>query len=254
MKNAPYKVLLHFIRSMCKYLKAQDFWITNVLKDRTSPYILSLYLPMLSVNDKKFLQENNYDRNKDTKNYLVKDSKKDGFCFRSKTNQKINYTEMAREFKEFNSSLTEPDALSMFSIMNTLVYKYVAKGYTVELPFCKIYNRAIGTADDIKSAFTPGVNNNQFVVTMELTPNAKSVITTDVECLQRSPETAGKPVAFYVYPLAKNGTDIKNPDDEKNLSVKHAQALRFHGNNLRCNITDSEQGLFFGHRRKRNSP
>ena len=44
-----------------------------------------------------------------------------------------NFHIRVKKFSDYNSTITEPDALSMLSILNALVCKYVARGYVVEM-------------------------------------------------------------------------------------------------------------------------
>ena len=44
-----------------------------------------------------------------------------------------NFHIRVKKFSDYNSTITEPDALSMLSILNALVCTYVARGYVVEM-------------------------------------------------------------------------------------------------------------------------
>lgn len=175
---------------------------------------------------------------KTQKNYLIEDETKDGYCFKSFPNQVISHEELAAEFKNFNSSLTEPDALSMFNILDTLVCRYVANGYIVKLPFCKIYNRATGTTGSLYNSFVPGEGNHKFSTVMEITDKAKASMIKNVAYKQLEPELVCRPKAFEVVSLAVDGKDCKN------LTVKKGAPMRLHGKNLKADLTDEKQGVF----------
>ena len=81
---------------------------------------------------------------KTLKNPLVTDESKDGFCFRSSCSQNLKTAALAKEMADWNSSFTEADYLGMLSVMETIVVKYLAKGYSV------IYDSVINTLRSIE--------------------------------------------------------------------------------------------------------
>ena len=89
---------------------------------------------------------------KTIKNVLVTDESKDGFCFRSSCSQSLSQKELASEMADWNSSFTEADYLGMLSVMENIVVKYLAKGYSVELPFGTLRANATGTCSNIRTA------------------------------------------------------------------------------------------------------
>ena len=97
---------------------------------------------------------------KTVKNPLVTEESKDGFCFRSSCSQSLNLKKLAIEMADCNSSFTEADYLGMLSVMNSIVTKYLAKGYSVELPFGTLRANATGTCGNIQDGFTLGIGNN----------------------------------------------------------------------------------------------
>lgn len=172
------------------------------------------------------------------KNFLVKDTDKDGYCFKSNCNQTLTQEQLVREFSDYNSTITEPDALGMLNILNTLVCKYVARGYVVELPFCKIYNRAVGTTDNIKNSFQPGIGNNKFTVVVEMTDSANLAMTTAVEYKLMSPDKITAPKIVEVCTLNANA------QEGSDLSTTAGSNLRIHGSNIKADLTDDTQGVF----------
>ena len=93
---------------------------------------------------------------KTIKNVLVTDESKDGFCFRSSCSQSLSQKKLASEMADWNSSFTEADYLGMLSVMENIVVKYLAKGYSVELPFGTLRANATGTCANIQDGFTLG--------------------------------------------------------------------------------------------------
>lgn len=172
------------------------------------------------------------------KNFLVKDTDKDGYCFKSNCNQILSQEQLVKEFSDYNSTITEPDALSMLSILNTLVCKYVARGYVVELPFCRIYAKAVGTTGSIKNSFQPGLGNNRFEVVVEMTDGATLAMTTAVEYKLLPPEKVTAPRIVEVCLLDANA------QESRDLSASPGGAVRIHGNNIKADLSDSTQGVF----------
>lgn len=97
---------------------------------------------------------------KTVKNLLITDESKDGFCFRSSCSQTLKTSQLATEMADWNSSFTEADYLGMLSVMETIVTKYLAKGYCVELPFGTLRANATGTCANIQDGFTLGTGNH----------------------------------------------------------------------------------------------
>lgn len=172
------------------------------------------------------------------KNYLVSDPEKDGYCFKSNPNQTLSQAQLAREFKDYNSSITEPDALSMLSILDTIVRKYVARGYSVELPFCYAYNKAAGTTESIRNSFQPGAGNNRFQTVFEVKPDAAQDMTADVDYKLLPPEIVTAPRLLEAYVLTADA------QESRELNVLPGSPMRLRGNNIKANLADSEQGVF----------
>lgn len=173
------------------------------------------------------------------KNHLISDPEKDGYCFKSNPNQTLSQAQLAREFREYNSSITEPDALSMLSILDTLVKKYVARGYSVELPFCYVYNKATGTTESIRNSFQPGAGNNRFQPVFELKPAAAKDMTADVNYKLLPPEIVTAPRLLEAYVLSADA------QENRELNVLPGSSMRLRGSNIKANLADSEQGVFF---------
>ena len=97
---------------------------------------------------------------KTVKNLLITDESKDGFCFRSSCSQTLKTSQLATEMADWNSSFTEAEYLGMLSVMETIVTKYLAKGYNVTLPFGTLRANATGTCSNIQDGFTLGTGNH----------------------------------------------------------------------------------------------
>lgn len=175
---------------------------------------------------------------KTIKNFLIKNDEKAGYCFKSSTNQVLTQKQLAQEFAKYNSTITEPDALSMLHILNTIVTKYVALGYDVELPFCNIRLKATGTCNGIQESFQPGAGNNKFSIVVNFSPDAMKAILQDVEYVQLKPGNTTDPQIYTI-------TAVDNHQKEKESDTfEKGSVLRIRGNNLSIDLNDEAQGVF----------
>lgn len=175
---------------------------------------------------------------KTIKNPLVTDPKKDSFCFRSSCSQTLSLSKLADEMSDYNSSFTVADNLGMLSVLNTVVVKYLAKGYSVELPFGSLRANATGTCSGIQDGFTPGSGNNQLGILFSAGDEASKIIRNTLEYRQVPPDMVCEAKLYRISVL--NGDASENSD----LSVTAGRTLRLHGRNLSFDIADTAQGVF----------
>ena len=175
---------------------------------------------------------------KTIKNPLVTDPDKDGYCFRSSCSQSLSLGSLATEMADYNSSFTEADNLGMLSVLNTVVIKYLAKGYSVELPFGMLRANATGTCSGIQDSFVPGSGNHQLGVQFSADNKAAESIKAALEYRQVPPDPTGEARIYRV-------TSLKSDAGESSsLSVTAGKTLRMHGRNLSFDIADGAQGVF----------
>ncbi len=175
---------------------------------------------------------------KTVKNPLVSDSKKDGFCFRSSCSQNLDINRLAEEMADYNSSFTVADNKGMLSVLDTIVVKYLSKGYNVELPFGFIRANATGTCPDIQSGFVPGSGNNQLGFLFSASEETLSRVKSKIEYRQLPPDITSEAKIYRVGVLQKDASE------NFNLTVTAGNAVRIHGRNLSFDIDDSQQGVF----------
>ena len=135
---------------------------------------------------------------KTVKNALVTDESKDGFCFRSSCSQSLKTDMLAKEMSDWNSSFTEADYLGMLSVMDTIVVKYLSKGYSVELPFGTLRPNATGTCANIQDGFTPGTGNHQLGFLFNASEAASSTVKARLEYRQLPPDVTGEAKLYRV--------------------------------------------------------
>ena len=175
---------------------------------------------------------------KTVRNPLITDESKDGFCFRSSCSQTLSQDELAKEMADWNASFTEADCLGMLSVMESVVVKYLAKGYNVELPFGTLRANATGTCASIQDGFTPETGNHTvgllFCALRETTDNVRA----NLAYKQIPPDNTGE---ARLYRLSALNDDASENGD---LNMSGGRMLRLHGRNLRFDITDGKQGVF----------
>lgn len=172
------------------------------------------------------------------RNSLITDSEKDGFCFRSVCSQNLSTERLAGEMADYNSSFTEADILGMLSVLGTVVVKYVAKGYSVELPFGTLRANATGTCASIQDGFSAGTRNHQLGILFSADEAALSAVRSGLEYRQVAPDTTGEAKIYRVTALQSDASESED------LNVAAGRTLRLHGRNLSFDMGDAAQGVF----------
>ena len=175
---------------------------------------------------------------KTIKNVLVTDESKDGFCFRSSCSQTLKTAMLAKEMADWNSSFTEADYLGMLSVMETIVVKYLAKGYCVELPFGSVRANATGTCANIQDGFTLGTGNHTLGFLFNASDSAASSVKEKLEYRQVPPDITGEAKLYRVTVLQSDASESPV------LNVSAGKTLRLHGRNLPFDMEDTAQGVF----------
>ncbi|MBP3742941.1 MAG: DUF4469 domain-containing protein [Treponema sp.] len=175
---------------------------------------------------------------KTVKNVLVTDETKDGFCFRSSCSQSLSQKKLASEMADWNSSFTEADYLGMLSVMENIVVKYLAKGYSVELPFGTLRANATGTCANIQDGFTLGNGNHTLGFLFNANDQTVKDVRSKLEYKQLPPDITGEAKLYRITSLNDDASESSN------LSFTAGKTLRLHGRNLTFDITDENQGVF----------
>lgn len=175
---------------------------------------------------------------KTVKNPLVADESKDGFCFRSSCSQSLTQKQLAGEMTDWNSSFTEADYLGMFSVMESIVVKYLAKGYNVELPFGNVRANATGTCANIQDGFVLGTGNHSLGFLFTASESTAASVRAKLEYKQIPPDIKAEAKLYRVTALQSDASESGD------LNVSAGRTLRLHGRNLTFDIADSAQGVF----------
>lgn len=163
---------------------------------------------------------------------------KDGFCFRSTCSQTLTEQELTAEMAAYNSSFTEADTAGMMTVLKTVVAKYLAKGYAVELPFGTVRITAKGTCTGVQSSYTPGTGNHSINYNISPSESLRKQVESNLEYQQILPDPAK---SSRIYRLCALQDDAKESDE---LTFAVGGLLRIHGRNLSFDFTDDQQGIF----------
>lgn len=159
------------------------------------------------------------------------------FCFRSSSSQTLSLSELAAEMADYNSSFTKADIEGMLSILNTVAIKFLAKGYSVVLPFCTIRVGVTGTCQNIQDSFSPGNGNNHIAYLLSMSEAAKKDINSRLEYKQITPEATGDACIYQICSVNQDASESTN------LNLSAGDIIRIRGKNLSFDFNDTKQGL-----------
>ena len=126
---------------------------------------------------------------KTIKNHLIAGKEKEAFCFRSVASQTLDENALIKEMLSYNSSFTEADISGLFSVLGTVVNKYLAKGYNVILPFGALRANATGTCETINTSFSQGTGNHQIGFIFNPSEKTLSEVNKNLEYKQVLPDS-----------------------------------------------------------------
>lgn len=175
---------------------------------------------------------------KTVKNHLSTDEKKDGFCFRSTPSENLDEKALVKEMVAYNSSFTAADILGMFSVLETVVMKNLAKGNCVQLPFGSLRANATGTCASVSESFTAGSGNHQIGFLFSATAEARQQLESNLVYEQILPDSTQEGKIYRICTL---------DDDAKEIpleTVSQNGKIRLHGRNLSFDSSDKDQGVF----------
>lgn len=175
---------------------------------------------------------------KTVKNHLSTDEKKDGFCFRSAPSENLDQKALVNEMVAYNSSFTAADILGMFSVLDTVVMKNLAKGNGVQLPFGSLRANATGTCAAVSDSFAAGSGNHQIGFLFSATADAKRQLESSLEYEQVLPDSTQEGKIYRVCTLNDDAKEIPLE------TVSQNGKIRLHGRNLSFDSSDSDQGVF----------
>lgn len=172
------------------------------------------------------------------KNALITDAEKDGYCFRSTCSQTLSEKDVSKEIASYNSSFAEADAMGMLNILNEIVVRYLARGYSVELPFGNLRVNASGTCSSIEDSFSQGTLNHQISFSFNANSRTVANVKENLEYKQLLPGDSREAKLYRM------GTILEDASESDSLTVSMGKVVRLHGRNLSFDIDDKTQGVF----------
>lgn len=172
------------------------------------------------------------------RNHLKDENETKRFCFRSGCTQGLDLEGLAEEMTDYNSSFTAADNLGMLRVLNTVVVKYLAKGYAVELPFGTLRASVSGTCRDISDGFVLGAGDNRLGILFNANEATMGRVAESLEYRQLPPDARGEARIHRVTVLEEDASE----SDE--LRLPAGKVLRMHGRNLTFDIEDPAQGVY----------
>ena len=175
---------------------------------------------------------------KTIRNHLITGKEKDAFCFRSVASQSLNENGLIKEMLSYNSSFTEADIAGLFSVLGTVVNKYLAKGYNVFLPFGSLRPNATGTCETINTSFSQGTGNHQIGFIFNPSEKTLAEVNANLEYKQLLPDSTNEGKIYRISGLDDNAKEIRLEE------FKPKSKIRISGRNLAFDSTDEVQGVF----------
>lgn len=175
---------------------------------------------------------------KTIKNHLSTDAQKDGYCFRSTPAEILNEKALVKEMVSYNSSFTEADILGMFTVLDSVVVKNIAKGNCIQFSFGSLRANATGTCASVSDSFTAGSGNHQIGFLFNASEDMKTQVESSLEYEQVLPDSTQEGKIYRLCTL---------DDDAKEIPIASLSAngkIRLHGRNLAFDSADIEQGVF----------
>ena len=161
------------------------------------------------------------------------------YSFLSVPDKTVGMKEIARAMTEYNSSLTEPDALAALAVLEEVIGKFLQQGLRVKLPWLQMVFTARGTAADFDEKFKPGKNDHKFVLRFNADKEMEEKLSVSVDFKSEAGELVSLPVIFAVRPVMQDGTEGILPAETATGSV-----LRIRGDYLSYDFEDEKQGVF----------
>ncbi|MCQ2594881.1 MAG: DUF4469 domain-containing protein [Treponemataceae bacterium] len=161
------------------------------------------------------------------------------YSFLSVPDKTVGMKEIARAMTEYNSSLTEPDALAALAVLEEVIGKFLQQVLRVKLPWLQMVFTARGTAADFDEKFKPGKNDHKFVLRFNADKEMEEKLSVSVDFKSEAGELVSLPVIFAVRPVMQDGTEGILPAETATGSV-----LRIRGDYLGYDFEDEKQGVF----------
>lgn len=171
---------------------------------------------------------------------VLNNTKKDGgYCFSSVSDTVAGTDEIIEQMRQYNSTLTEADAIAALTVLDKSVRTLLEKGCKVRLPWVTLCFAARGNAESRTSSFAPGKDGGRFVLKATADKDVEKEIAPSVVYESDAGEIVKAPRILSLHSVDSSG---KLSDE---LAFKARDTLRIWGRNLKFDFSDNEQGVFF---------
>lgn len=158
------------------------------------------------------------------------------FVFMSETMATFTLNQLVKKMAEFNTTLTEADALAALNVMQNIVMEKVKEGYSVQTPFGTFFATAGGSADSKNADFLPGEQSTNHSIRMRFRPNRE--LSDDVS-RNTVIERVSNAIKTRVY------IDIvANADGKVDSPIKAGDLISIKGEYLKFDPENETHGIF----------
>ena len=158
------------------------------------------------------------------------------YVFMSETMATFTLNQLVKKMAEFNTTLTEADALAALNVMQNIVMEKVKEGYAVQTPFGVFYASAGGTAETKNADFLPDEHSTNHVIRMRFRPNRE--LSGDV-----SRNTVIERVSNAVKTRVYIDT-VGNADGKTDSPIKAGDIICIKGEYLKFESENENHGIF----------
>lgn len=172
---------------------------------------------------------------------VLNNARKDGeeYCFSSVADRTAGTAEITARMREYNSTLTEADAIAALAVLDTAVRSLLKEGCKVNLPWVTLYFAAHGKAESRVSRFSTGKEGNKFVLKSVSNKEVEKELSSSVAYKSDAGEIVKAPKILALYSLTPDG------EPSGKLDFAKGSTLRIYGRNLKFDFADENQGVFF---------
>ena len=161
---------------------------------------------------------------------------KEKFVFMSENAGTFTEQQLIKKMAEYNTTLTEADALAAFNVMKKIVLEMVLLGYVVQTPFGLMFAVAGGSTNDILADFTPKNQNTNHDIRLRFRPSTDIIDNVRNKTVTERSTNAIK--------TRVNIDVVRNADGNESSPIHPGDSLFISGDYLKFDKNDVEQGVF----------
>ncbi|WP_027727880.1 DNA-binding domain-containing protein [Treponema sp. C6A8] len=161
---------------------------------------------------------------------------KNGFVFMSENMATFTQEQLVKKMAEYNTTLTEADALAALNVMLKIVMEKVKEGYAAQTPFGTFFAAAGGSAESKAEEFLPNVKETNHAVRMRFRPYRE--LSEDV-----SSHTVIERVSNAIKTRVYIDT-VANADGKTDSPIKAGDTICIKGDFLKFDSENEVHGIF----------